>query len=407
MATVIPNNNNNREEPVRKRTRATAEQLAVLEDMFAVNVSPNSKVRKQLADQLKMTDRSIQIWFQNRRAKVKHMQKRAQLQMHQANMRAQLYHYQQQHYYLQQQYAPHQRAHSLDSYNHHRSTTNSTTTTTTTTTSNGFMDQQQRQSVPPSLFSYADIIDSNPDNWSPASTTIDPTHLIAGSPNLGLSITSLTIGRWHRLKMQPKDLTCAYQPDHKVLCWHIVDGQHHFKMEIPVANIQQLTYTSLVEQDGLMGELLLDLLQPPLFYMKHQQDWISCIDFTEHRQASQVLQHTLKGIGMTLWQELTTIMTSCPETQRWIKMTSSPTSSNSSVASDGMTDLFSTNISMDDYQQLSTQISSSSTGYNLSASLTGSTLPKCDDPFTTQDDFLIDPFLLDPSLWTSNGFIIS
>ncbi|KAI9026660.1 hypothetical protein CLU79DRAFT_59466 [Phycomyces nitens] len=82
----------------RKRTRASAEQLAVLEDTFAVNVSPNSKLRKQLAERLQMSERSIQIWFQNRRAKVKHMQKRAQMQMQQASIRAQLYHYQQQQY---------------------------------------------------------------------------------------------------------------------------------------------------------------------------------------------------------------------------------------------------------------------------------------------------------------------
>ncbi|KAI8975033.1 hypothetical protein BDF20DRAFT_836473 [Mycotypha africana] len=85
--------------PVRKRTRATADQLSVLEDTFAVNVSPNSKLRKQLAEQLNMSERSIQIWFQNRRAKVKHMQKRAQMQMHQATLRAQLYHHQQQQQY--------------------------------------------------------------------------------------------------------------------------------------------------------------------------------------------------------------------------------------------------------------------------------------------------------------------
>ncbi|EPB85212.1 hypothetical protein HMPREF1544_08039 [Mucor circinelloides 1006PhL] len=98
-----PDNNSgtNSTPPVRKRTRATADQLSVLEDTFAVNVSPNSKLRKQLAEQLQMSERSIQIWFQNRRAKVKHMQKRAQMQMHQASIRAQLYQYHQQ---QQQQY---------------------------------------------------------------------------------------------------------------------------------------------------------------------------------------------------------------------------------------------------------------------------------------------------------------
>ncbi|GAN08265.1 hypothetical protein MAM1_0196d07772 [Mucor ambiguus] len=93
-----PNDIEHHHSYVRKRTRATAEQLAVLEDTFAVNVSPNSKLRKQLAEQLNMSERSIQIWFQNRRAKVKHMQKRAQMQMQQAAIRAQLYHYHQQQY---------------------------------------------------------------------------------------------------------------------------------------------------------------------------------------------------------------------------------------------------------------------------------------------------------------------
>src|SRR6478735_9769143 len=96
-------NSNSNSQPVRKRTRATADQLSVLEDTFAVNVSPNSKLRKQLAEQLQMSERSIQIWFQNRRAKVKHMQKRAQMQMHQASIRAQLYQYHQQQQQQQQQ----------------------------------------------------------------------------------------------------------------------------------------------------------------------------------------------------------------------------------------------------------------------------------------------------------------
>lgn len=175
MATVTPaipdNQNSHKDETIRKRTRATAEQLTVLEDTFAVNVSPNSKLRKQLSDQLKMTDRSIQIWFQNRRAKVKHMQKRAQLQLHQASMRAQLYHYQQQHYYLQQHYAPHQRAHSLDSYKYHRSTAVSNATATSLSSLNepGLIDQQ-RQSVPPPALPYAEMVDLNSDPWSISGT---------------------------------------------------------------------------------------------------------------------------------------------------------------------------------------------------------------------------------------------
>ncbi|KAI8076974.1 hypothetical protein BDF21DRAFT_384740 [Thamnidium elegans] len=62
--------------PPRKRTRTSPEQLAILEKSFSTNPSPNNRVREQLSHQLGMPERSIQIWFQNRRAKVKNQAKR-------------------------------------------------------------------------------------------------------------------------------------------------------------------------------------------------------------------------------------------------------------------------------------------------------------------------------------------
>lgn len=78
--------------PPRKRTRTSPEQLAVLEKEFRTNPSPNNRVREQLAHQLCMPERSIQIWFQNRRAKVKNQAKRT-VQMKDSAL------------YIQQQYA--------------------------------------------------------------------------------------------------------------------------------------------------------------------------------------------------------------------------------------------------------------------------------------------------------------
>lgn len=57
----------------KKRQRTSAEQLAVLERIFETDKMPNQQTRMRLAEQLCMSSRRVQIWFQNKRAKVKRM----------------------------------------------------------------------------------------------------------------------------------------------------------------------------------------------------------------------------------------------------------------------------------------------------------------------------------------------
>lgn len=49
-----------------KRQRATQDQLVTLEVEFSKNPTPTATVREQIADKINMTERSVQIWFQNR-----------------------------------------------------------------------------------------------------------------------------------------------------------------------------------------------------------------------------------------------------------------------------------------------------------------------------------------------------
>lgn len=49
-----------------KRQRATQEQLSTLEIEFNKNPTPTAAVREQIARDINMTERSVQIWFQNR-----------------------------------------------------------------------------------------------------------------------------------------------------------------------------------------------------------------------------------------------------------------------------------------------------------------------------------------------------
>lgn len=49
-----------------KRQRATQDQLTTLEQEFAKNPTPTATVRDRIAEEINMTERSVQIWFQNR-----------------------------------------------------------------------------------------------------------------------------------------------------------------------------------------------------------------------------------------------------------------------------------------------------------------------------------------------------
>ena len=59
----------------RKRHQTTPQQLRLLESIFAVNRTPDLALRTKLSGQLDMTPRRIQIWFQNKRAKMKKLKK--------------------------------------------------------------------------------------------------------------------------------------------------------------------------------------------------------------------------------------------------------------------------------------------------------------------------------------------
>lgn len=61
---------------VKHRRRTTPEQLKVLEFWYDINPKPDNQLREQLAAQLGMTKRNVQVWFQNRRAKMKGLAKK-------------------------------------------------------------------------------------------------------------------------------------------------------------------------------------------------------------------------------------------------------------------------------------------------------------------------------------------
>ncbi|XP_066450692.1 homeobox expressed in ES cells 1 [Eleutherodactylus coqui] len=62
----------------RPRTAFTRSQIEVLENVFRVNSYPGIDVREELANKLSLDEDRIQIWFQNRRAKLKRCHRESQ-----------------------------------------------------------------------------------------------------------------------------------------------------------------------------------------------------------------------------------------------------------------------------------------------------------------------------------------
>uniref|UniRef100_A0A3Q3WSJ1 Homeobox domain-containing protein n=1 Tax=Mola mola TaxID=94237 RepID=A0A3Q3WSJ1_MOLML len=65
----------------RPRTAFTNNQVSVLETVFQVNCYPGIQLREQLAEKLDLDEDRIQIWFQNRRAKLRRSLRETRLQM--------------------------------------------------------------------------------------------------------------------------------------------------------------------------------------------------------------------------------------------------------------------------------------------------------------------------------------
>lgn len=372
----------------KKRTRVTPTQLSILEDTFSVSATPDSKMRKHLAQKLQMPERSIQIWFQNRRAKVKMLQRRALLREEQEMARAKLYAeaavaatsvsqhhahsainsaiplpssssasstspywygpaslgagyphhpntkipiqrswssdpspssmirhpYQQQpiplqhhhqHQHLQQQLSSSSQYHPHPP--HQPSTLSSSVypaTSLDATLTGEPKESLYHGNLSPSptpnhindLENFKSLSDvSFMDNMTPASSDVT-TGII--------NVNAVTIGTWHRMKINQQDLLCCFQLSERTFEWHIRDSNYHFKMVISFDLVTSLDITIL--DNGIFAQIDMELNDAPLFFMENLDDltWTQCSDFTEGMQATCHLHHTLRGLASDLRQEL-------------------------------------------------------------------------------------------------------
>jgi hypothetical protein len=231
-----------------KRQRATQDQLTTLEMEFNKNPTPTATVRDRIAEEINMTERSVQIWFQNRRAKIKMLAKK-----------------------------------SLES-------------------------GEDMDSIPESMRQYLAMQAMESGKSIPGffgRTGLMPYghQGMMGGEQSGpgkvlihhLNCRSLTIGRWMRVGQNAMDLIIFYSPDKCTMTYYINNDQAGYKIEYPFSYIKHIYLNNA--EGGEHGGITIELLQPPLFHMDSSTTatFIQVNDFTEDHQASRVLTHHLGG----------------------------------------------------------------------------------------------------------------
>ncbi|KAL8951707.1 MAG: hypothetical protein Q9222_002320 [Ikaeria aurantiellina] len=271
-----------------KRQRATQDQLITLEVEFNKNPTPTAAVRERIAQDICMTERSVQIWFQNRRAKIKLLAKKSietgeDCDSIPESMRT----------YLAMQEFQNGKAGTREMY--------------------GPLGR-----IPSSVNTYGGGMLMNADSSSPGKvgkTTTAHSCLPASYPALVIhhfSCKSLSIGTWRRVGQNAMDLVVFYAPDKACLTYYINNDSAGYKIEYPFSYIKNITLENtepMEDSNGLPARprgLLVELNRPPNFFMDSSGTggFHQCGDFTEDQQASQVLIHHLGGHPSTLSGQL-------------------------------------------------------------------------------------------------------
>lgn len=245
-----------------KRQRATQDQLLTLEVEFNKNPTPTALVRERIAQEISMTERSVQIWFQNRRAKIKNIAKRSiesgeDCDSIPDSMRQ---------YLAMHAYGP-----------------------------------KPMGGMPGQPFPYNNGgLMLNTDTTS-GKTVIQHFHC-----------RSLSIGTWRRVGQSTMDLVIFYSPEKACITYYIHNDAAGYKIEYPFAWIKNISLEQGDVQSAVEGAsqrsggLIVELTRPPKFYMDSSGSggFYECGDFTEDQQASRIFIHHLGGPSKVLSGQL-------------------------------------------------------------------------------------------------------
>ncbi|KAF9736759.1 Homeobox protein HOY1 [Paraphaeosphaeria minitans] len=241
-----------------KRQRATQDQLVTLEVEFNKNPTPTAATRERIAQEINMTERSVQIWFQNRRAKIKNIAKKSIEDGGDCNdipesMRRYL---------------------ALQAMESGKSIGTS------------FLGRAGGAMTP-----YGSGMLLNTDT---SSSKVVIHHF---------ACRSLSIGSWRRVGQSAMDLVIFYSPEKCCVTYYINNDSAGYKIEYPFSYIKNITLEN-GDMNGNAegasqrpGGLIVELNRPPNFFMDSSGSggFFQCGDFTEEQQASTMMVHHLGG----------------------------------------------------------------------------------------------------------------
>lgn len=119
------------------------------------------------------------------------------------------------------------------------------------------------------------------------------------------SCMSLTIGNWKRLSTHgaaSPELSLAYYPATDSMAYHMTSEDMEFRIQFPFSLVEDVHVA-----DDCMHVTLSFMPSFAIMTPKVPGQWINCHDFSESKQASTVLTHTLQGASHQLQQQLSRV----------------------------------------------------------------------------------------------------
>ncbi|KAK9449697.1 uncharacterized protein V1518DRAFT_414411 [Limtongia smithiae] len=342
-----------------KRQRATAEQLLVLEQEFVINATPNAKTRCRIADQINMTERSVQIWFQNRRAKIKLLAKKGFDTGEDADMMLAGPMLQQPSAFFARPYGAHHGSRAALA----RSASFSNLGDRSFVMPNGGVGMLLAPSHEYTPFSMNQAAAAQMAAQVAAAQAAAAAQVIVPVPSPPsktvvnkFSCTSLTIGTWTRVAATSMDLVVFYSPSQAKFTYYINNEALGFKIEYAFSTVTKIFIEgreSDKSEDEPLGDIVVSLTQPPQFFIE-SGGWVETDDFTEDRQASLVMEHRMSGPLKVLEQQLADLL--CQRTSVGSASRSSSSSSSGSARSDSSVATSTTATASMMYPTFSTQL---------------------------------------------------